>query len=105
MIMTMHDKLVYDNSTLCHICNEELGEDRVRDHCNMSGKFSGAAHEICNLKYKVQSFSQLYFTISLDIIATYFLKRWEIAKEIFIVYQIMNKTTPLSQNRSSLTNL
>ena len=26
MIMTMHDKLVYDNSTLCHICIEELGE-------------------------------------------------------------------------------
>ena len=25
MIMTMHDKLVYDNFTLCHICNEELG--------------------------------------------------------------------------------
>ena len=38
MIMTMHDKLVYDNSTLCHICNEELGEDRVRDHYHLSGK-------------------------------------------------------------------
>ena len=25
MLMTMHDKLVYDNSTLCHICNEDLG--------------------------------------------------------------------------------
>ena len=47
----MHDKLVYDNSTLCHICNEELGEDRVRDHSHLSGKFGGAAHEICNLKY------------------------------------------------------
>ena len=23
MIMTMHDKLVYNNFTLCHICNEE----------------------------------------------------------------------------------
>ena len=31
MIMTRHDKLVYDNSTHCHICNEELGEDRVYD--------------------------------------------------------------------------
>ena len=29
MIITMHDKLVYDNSTLCHICNKELGKDRV----------------------------------------------------------------------------
>ena len=51
--MTMHDKLIYDNSTLCHICNKELGEDRVRDHCHLSGKIRGAAHEVCNLKYKV----------------------------------------------------
>ena len=26
MTMTMHDKLVYDNSTFYHICNEELGK-------------------------------------------------------------------------------
>ena len=49
MIMTTHDKLVCDNSTLC---NEELGTDRVRDYCNLSVKFRGAAHEVCNLKYK-----------------------------------------------------
>ena len=39
MVMTIHDKLIYDNSTLCHIRNEELGEDKVRDHCHLSGKF------------------------------------------------------------------
>ena len=60
----MHDKLVYDNSTLCHISNEELCKDRVRDHCHLFGKFSGAAHEVCNLKCKVPNFFfQLYFTI------------------------------------------
>ena len=46
MIITMHDKLVYDNSTLCHICNKELGKDRGRDHCHLTGKFRGAAHEL-----------------------------------------------------------
>ena len=29
MIRTKHDKMAYDNSTNGHICNEELGEDRV----------------------------------------------------------------------------
>ena len=53
MIMTMHDKLVYGNSTLCHICNEILGKDKVRDHCHLTGKFRGAAHEDCNLTYRV----------------------------------------------------
>ena len=61
MIMTMHDKTAYDNSTLCHICNEELGKDRVRDHCYLTGMFRGAAHEICNLKYKVSKFSPVVF--------------------------------------------
>ena len=33
MIMSRCDELVYDNPTNCHICNEDLGEDKVRDHC------------------------------------------------------------------------
>ena len=61
MIMTLNDKMAYDDSTLCHICNEELGEDRVRDHCHLSGKFRGAAHEICNLKYKVPKLFPVVF--------------------------------------------
>ena len=61
MIMTIHDKLVYDNSILCHICNEELGKDKVRDHCYLSGKFRGAAHDGCNLKYKVSKFFSVVF--------------------------------------------
>ena len=38
MIMTIQDKLVYDNYTLYNICNGELGKDRVRDDCHLSGK-------------------------------------------------------------------
>ena len=57
----MHDKLVYDNSTLCHICNEELDEDRVRDQCDLSGQSRGAAHEVCNLKYKIPKFFPVVF--------------------------------------------
>ena len=59
--MTRYDKLVYDNSTHCHICNEEFGEDRVRDHCHLSGKFRGAAHEVCNLKYKIPTLFSVIF--------------------------------------------
>ena len=57
----MHDKTAYDNFTLCYICDEELGKDRVRDHCHMSGKFWGPAHEIWNLKYKVPKFFPVVF--------------------------------------------
>ena len=56
----MHDKLVHD-STLCHICNEEVCKDRARDHCHLSGKFRGAAHQVCKLKYKVPKFFPVVF--------------------------------------------
>ena len=105
MITTMHDKMAYDNTTLCHICNEELGEDRVRDHCHLSGKFRGAAHEVYNLKYKVSTFFPVVFHHLSGTIVTYLLKHWKIAKEIFLAFQIMKKTTFLSRNRSSLTSL
>ena len=59
--MTMHDKLVDDSSTLYHICNEELGEDEVRDHCHLPGKFRGDAHEVYNLKYNVPKFFPVVF--------------------------------------------
>ena len=60
-IMAIHDKMAYDNSNLCHICNEELGHDRVRDHCHLSGKFRGDAHEVCNLKCKIPTFFPVVF--------------------------------------------
>ena len=43
------------------ICNEDLSEDRMRDHCHLSGKFRGTAHEVCNLKYKVPKFFPVVF--------------------------------------------
>ena len=70
MIMTRHDELVYDNSTNCHSCNEELGEDWVRDHCHLSGKFRSAAYEDWSLNKRFQRFPQLYFTICLATIVT-----------------------------------
>ena len=51
----------YDYSTLCHICNEELGEDWMHGHCYISGKFRDAAHAVCNLNYKVPMFSSVVF--------------------------------------------
>ena len=41
--------------------NEELGKDRVRDRCYLSGKFRGAAHEVFNLKYKIPKFFLVVF--------------------------------------------
>ena len=67
MVMTWDDKIDYHNATHCHICEEELEETddknyrRVRDHCHLTGKFRGAAHSMCNLKYRLPKFYPVIF--------------------------------------------
>ena len=53
--MPQNDKINYKNATHCHICEGELGEDKVLDHCHLTGKYRGAAHNDCNLNYRFQS--------------------------------------------------
>ena len=49
LVMTLRDQKLFNEAKNCHICNLELGEDRVRDHCHFTGKFRGAAHNGCSL--------------------------------------------------------
>ena len=39
-------------TTACYYCNENLGEDNVRDHDHLNGKFRGYAHNKWNLSAK-----------------------------------------------------
>ena len=50
MLLTKQEENTFKQSKYCSICDEELGEDRVRDHCHFTGKYRGAAHNKCNLK-------------------------------------------------------
>ena len=54
LIMTTQDEEIYNNSQICWICKEDLNTDKVKDHCHISGKLRGAAHNQCNLKLKIQ---------------------------------------------------
>lgn len=51
----------FDNATSCHICEHLLLDDRVRDHCHLTGKYRGAAHSYCNLQYKLPTFLPVFF--------------------------------------------
>ena len=50
--MTKNDLDVFEKATECHICNKQYTSKdiRVRDHCHITGKFRGSAHQECNLK-------------------------------------------------------
>ena len=51
MVFTREDEKQFNKASDCWICGEELGNDRVRDHCHYTGRYRGAAHNKCNLKY------------------------------------------------------
>ena len=54
--MTKEDEEEFQKANECHICNNKYtNEDiKVRDHCHITGKYRGSAHQECNLKLRVK---------------------------------------------------
>ena len=55
-----HDN--YNKENICYICKKDFNNDttessslerKVRDHCHFTCKYRGAAHNTCNLRYKI----------------------------------------------------
>ena len=59
--MSEIDKKEYENARKCHICECELGEDKVLDHCHLTGKYRGAAHKDCNSNFGIPKFIPIVF--------------------------------------------
>ena len=49
IIMTQEDELDYRNNNICQICEKEIIDNKVRDHCHLTGKYRRPAHNICNI--------------------------------------------------------
>ena len=50
----------HNKQKVCYICKKEFNTDnidkkhhKVKDHCHYRGKYRGAAHNICNLRYRI----------------------------------------------------
>ena len=61
MIFTEEDRKQFNKASDCWICGEELGNDRVRDHCHFTGRYRGLAHNRCNLKYRKPKNISVFF--------------------------------------------
>ena len=53
--MNEEEEDLFQKSNNCWICKKLIDncEGKVRDHCHLTGKFSGAAHKSCNLNFKL----------------------------------------------------
>ena len=56
----------FQQSKVCWLCENPLGEDTVRDHDHLTGKYRGAAHNKCNLNCKK---SQVRLFLSFSIVS------------------------------------
>ena len=54
--MTKDDEHRFITMDGCQICGEKYDEKdvRLRDHCHITGKFRGSAHQECNLKLRIK---------------------------------------------------
>ena len=51
--LTKEEEDNYNKENICYICKKEFNNDKVRDHCHFTDKYRGAAHNTCNLRYKI----------------------------------------------------
>ena len=56
--LTTEEKIHSNKQKRCYICKKEFNnndkkQQKVKDHCHCTGKYRGAAHNICNLRDKV----------------------------------------------------
>ena len=55
--LTIKEEIHHNKQKICYICKKEFDTSdkkhyKVKDHCHYTGKYRGAAHNICNLRYK-----------------------------------------------------
>ena len=55
--MTGEDEKAFKKATHCHICEKKYRVDdvTVKDHCHVTGKYRGSAHQTCNLKLQISA--------------------------------------------------
>ena len=55
LIMSAEEEVRFEISNICWICGKlfEIIDQKVRDHCHVSGKYRGAAHWSCNINLKI----------------------------------------------------
>ena len=62
MKITPEEQEQFNQASKCWICGKLLNlQDRVRDHCHFTGRYRGAACNICNLKYRKPNNISVFF--------------------------------------------
>ena len=55
LVMSEKDEQRFHSSNKYWICDKllDVGDNKVKDHCHITGKYRGSAHWSCNIKFKL----------------------------------------------------
>ena len=55
LVMTAERNEEFERSDICWICGKliDIDNDKIRDHCHISGKYRGHSHWMCNISLKI----------------------------------------------------
>ena len=61
LLLTKEELKSHQDAKVCYICGKRILKElsksinyrKFRDHCHYTGKYRGATHSICNLKFNV----------------------------------------------------
>ena len=55
LVMSFDEEEIFQLSNECWICDKsfDAGDEKVRHHCHITGKFRGATHFSCNANFKL----------------------------------------------------
>ena len=61
LIMTEEEEQ-FQSSNICWICKKLIDDEKVRDHCHITGKLRGVAHQSCNINLQLTKNAPMIFT-------------------------------------------
>ena len=88
------DLLKLEEAEQCHFCKKAFSETKikVRDHCHVTGKFRGAAHQSCNLNVRTSLKIPVFFHNGSGYDFKHFIRKlYKIDRNIKIISQTEEK--------------
>ena len=94
IIMTEENKQDFENDNIRRYCEKYIETNKIRDHCHLTGKYRGPAHNECNLQVKQKDSN--FITIGLHNFSNYechmFFKTLVDRKKDNVKFEILPKT-------------
>ena len=59
--MTQRDEEDYESAERCYVCDKPFEDNKMHDHCHLTGRYHGAAHRVCNFRMQVPRFVPVLF--------------------------------------------